>query len=53
VSLGKIIIQRRKVLEITQRELAMGLGVTPQHISLLEQNKVAPSLILLAGLAKE
>jgi transcriptional regulator with XRE-family HTH domain len=53
VSLGKIIIQRRKVLEITQRELAMGLGVTPQHISLLEQNKVAPSLTLLAGLAKE
>ena len=53
MSLGKIIIQRRKVLEITQRELAMGLGVTPQHISLLEQNKVAPSLTLLAGLAKE
>ena len=53
MSLGKIIIQRRKVLEITQRELATGLGLTPQHISLLEQNKLAPSLTLPAGLAKE
>jgi transcriptional regulator with XRE-family HTH domain len=27
--------------------------VSPQHISLIEQEKVAPSLSLLAGLAKE
>lgn len=53
VNLGERIIQRRKILEITQQQLAIGLGVTPQHVSLLEQNKVAPSLNTLAGLAKE
>jgi transcriptional regulator with XRE-family HTH domain len=53
VSLGERILERRKALEITQQELTVSLGVTPQHISLLEQNKVAPSLPLLAGLAKE
>jgi transcriptional regulator with XRE-family HTH domain len=53
VSLGERILEKRKVLEITQQELAVSLGVTPQHISLLEQNKATPSLTLLAGLAKE
>jgi len=53
VNLGERIIQRRKILEITQLQLAIGLGVTPQHVSLLEQNKVTPSLNTLAGLAKE
>ena len=28
-------------------------GVTPQHVSLIEQDKAAPSLSLLAGLARE
>lgn len=50
---GKRLQDRRKALKITQQDLAGALSVTPQHISLIEQDKVAPSLSLLAGLAKE
>jgi len=53
VSLGQRIIKRRKVLKITQQELANALGITPQHISLIEQEKSAPSLALLPKLANE
>jgi transcriptional regulator with XRE-family HTH domain len=53
MTLGERILSRRTALRITQREIAEALGVTPQHISLIEQNKAAPSLALLAGLAKE
>ena len=53
VSLGKRIIKRRQVLKITQQELAQALGVTPQHISAIEQDKGAPSLVLLPKLAEE
>jgi transcriptional regulator with XRE-family HTH domain len=53
VTIGERILARRTTLKITQREIAQSLGVTPQHISLIEQNKTAPSLTLLAGLAKE
>ena len=41
------------MLKITQQELAQALGVTPQHISLIEQGKSAPSLPLLPKLAEE
>ena len=53
MTLGKRLQDRRKAMKITQQDLAGALRVTPQHISLIEQDKVAPSLSLLAGLAKE
>jgi len=53
VSLGIRIRKRRHDLKITQLELAQALGVTPQHISLIEQGKAATSLRLLAKLAEE
>jgi transcriptional regulator with XRE-family HTH domain len=53
VSLGRRIRQRRQILKITQQELAQALGVTPQHISAIEQDKRAPSLVSLAKLAEE
>jgi len=53
VSLGKRIKKRRQILEITQKELAQAIGITPQHISAIEQDKWAPSLNLLPRLAEE
>ena len=53
MNFGERIRGRRQVLEITQQELAQALGVTPQHISALEQGKGAPSLALLPKLAEE
>lgn len=53
MSLGKRALQRRQDLEITQQNLARALGITPQHISLIEQNKASPSVHILAGLATE
>ena len=53
MSLGKRIIKRRQTLKITQQQLANALGITPQHISAIEQDKGSPSLDLLPKLAKE
>lgn len=53
MNFGKRLLDRRKSLKVTQQDLAGALGVTPQHISLIEQGKVTPSLNLVAGLAKE
>ena len=53
VSIGKRIVGRRQILGITQKELAESLGVTPQHISAIEQDKGAPSLTLLPRLGEE
>lgn len=53
ISVGKRIRERRLNLHITQEELSSALGVTPQHISFIEQDKGAPSLALLARLAEE
>ena len=53
MSLGQRVRERRIALDITQQELADALEVTPQHISVIEQDKVAPSVALLAKLAKE
>jgi transcriptional regulator with XRE-family HTH domain len=53
MTLGIRLLTTRKTLKVTQQELAEKLNVSPQHISLIEQEKVAPSLGLLAGLAKE
>ena len=53
MSLGQRIRKRRQALEITQRQLAEALRVTPQHISAVEQDKRTPSLPSLAKLAEE
>jgi len=53
VSLGQRIRKRRQSLKVTQQELAQALGMTPQHISAIEQDKGAPSLALLPKLADE
>ena len=53
MSLGQRVRERRIALDITQQELADALEVTPQHISVIEQDKVAPSVALLARLAQE
>lgn len=38
---------------MTQKELAEAIGVTPQHISAIEQDKRDPSLSSLGKLAEE
>ena len=53
VSLGQRVKESREKLKITQQELAQALGVTPQHISAIEQDKRALSLALLPKLANE
>ena len=53
MSLGDRIRGKRQVLKITQQELAEVLGITPQHISLIEQGKATPSISLLPRLAEE
>ena len=52
MSLGQRIKKRRQMLKITQQELAQGLGMTPQHISAIEQDKWSPSLAILPKLAE-
>jgi transcriptional regulator with XRE-family HTH domain len=53
LSLGKRIRQRRGALKISQRDLAQAIGVTPQHVSLIEQDRRIPSLDFLMKSAKE
>jgi transcriptional regulator with XRE-family HTH domain len=53
MSIGERIKKRRRLLEMTQQELAKAIGVTPQHISAIEQGKRDPSLSSLAKLARE
>lgn len=53
MNIGKRIRERRKDLNLTQEQLARALGLTPQHISVIEQDKRTPSLSSLARLAKE
>jgi transcriptional regulator with XRE-family HTH domain len=53
MNLGQRIRKRREALNITQQELAQALGVTPQHISVIEQSKRVPSLTFLAKLAEK
>ena len=53
MTLGQRIRMRRETLKLTQQELAEALGLTPQHISAIEQEKRAPSLPALAKLATE
>ena len=53
MTIGERIRKRRHALKITQQELAKALGVTPQHISGIEQEKRSPSLSFLSKLAEE
>ena len=53
MSLGERTKQRRQALKITQQQLAQSVGMTPQHISAIEQGKWTPSLTLLPQLAEE
>lgn len=53
MSIGDRIKKRRLELGWTQKRLATALKVTPQHISIVEQDKRAPSLSSLAVLAEE
>ena len=53
MSIGKRIRKRRQELKLTQDDLASALGLTPQHISGIEQDKRNPSLSSLAKLAEE
>ena len=53
MDIGERIKKRRQLLEMTQQELANAIGVTPQHISAIEQGKRDPSLFSLARLARE
>lgn len=52
VTLGQRIKERRKILNMTQRQLAESLGLTAQHISAIEQDKWSPSLAVLPGMAE-
>jgi transcriptional regulator with XRE-family HTH domain len=53
MGLGQRIKARREELGLTQLQLAQALGVTPQHISVIEKDKRSPSLESLAKLAQE
>jgi transcriptional regulator with XRE-family HTH domain len=53
MSIGDRVRKRRKYLKVTQQELAEAIGVTPQHISAIEQDRREPSLDSLARLAVE
>ena len=53
MGLGERIKARRGELGLTQLQLAQALGVTPQHISVIEKEKRSPSLDSLAKLAQE
>jgi transcriptional regulator with XRE-family HTH domain len=45
--------RKRESLRLTQEQLATGLGLTSQYISILEQDKRSPSLSALAKIAEE
>lgn len=53
MTLGQRIRIRRQRLRLTQQQVAGALGLTPQYISAIEQDKRAPSLPSLAKLAEE
>ena len=53
MTVGQRTRMRRQALKITQQKLAEGIGMSPQHISAIEQDKRAPSLPALAKLAEE
>jgi transcriptional regulator with XRE-family HTH domain len=52
MTLGQRLKSRRQDLKYTQQELSEAIGLTPQHVSAIEQDKRAPSLSSLAKLAE-
>src|ERR1700731_4125350 len=58
-SLGEVLKSQREIFGLTQRELALKLGVKASHIAYLEKDRRRPSLGLVSrianvlGLAKE
>jgi len=53
MTIGERIRKRRQLMKLTQQELGKALGLTPQHISAIEQDKRTPSLASLAKIAEE
>lgn len=53
MSIGTRIKTRRLELKLTQKDIAKGVSLTPQHISAIEQDKRLPSIALLEKLANE
>jgi len=53
MSLGERIRKRRQSLKLTQVQLAQALGLTAQHISVIEQDKRTPSLASVAKMAEQ
>ncbi len=51
--IGQRIRQRREALKLTQKQLADALGLTPQHISAIEQDKRLPSIASLTKFAEQ
>jgi transcriptional regulator with XRE-family HTH domain len=50
-TLGQVLKARRGLLGLTQREVALKLGVKPSHVAYLENNQRRPSLGLLSRIA--
>jgi len=50
-TLGEVLKDRRAMLRLTQRELALKVGVKPSHVAYLEKNRRRPSLGLLSRIA--
>jgi transcriptional regulator with XRE-family HTH domain len=50
-TLGEVLKDRRAALRLTQRELALKVGVKPSHVAFLEKNRRRPSLGLLSRIA--
>lgn len=50
-TLGEVLKEQRGTLGLTQRELALRLGVKPSHVAYLEKDRRRPSLALLSRIA--
>ncbi len=53
MSIGEKVRDKREAFNLTQRELAEVIGITPQHLSLVEQDKKTPSVALLTKMAQK
>jgi transcriptional regulator with XRE-family HTH domain len=50
-TLGEVLKSQRGTLGLTQRQLALKLGVKPSHVAYLEKDRRRPSLALLSRIA--
>ena len=53
MTLGERMKMKRQRLKMTQQQIADDIGLSPQHVSAIEQEQRAPSLPFLAKLAEE